>query len=109
MDAISFAQRTRDFLCTLFGSKLVLQLRLEIADLKVERDYFRGRVERLEMARDLSEQQKRVAAVPRKEHDLSPVGGRKTWPQIQREHREKVREALKAEQESKSKEKQTLQ
>ena len=84
---MKYAQIIRDFLSTLFGSKLVIQLRHEIAELKEERNYFRGRCERLEMARESAQQ--RVAAVPRPSRDQTPMG-RKLWPQLMKERREKI-------------------
>lgn len=43
------AQSIRDFLRTLFTGRYVRSLEEHIAELKQERDYFRGRSERLEL------------------------------------------------------------
>lgn len=99
MDALTFAQRTREVLSTLFGSKLLVQLRADLEEARRERDYFRGRCERLELARDAAPQ--RPLIIQRPEHNLSPVGGHKSWKQVQREHTAKIQERLKAEEEAK--------
>lgn len=103
MDALTFATRTREVLSTLFGSKIVAQLRADLEEARRERDYFRGRCERLELARETDK--KPIVIAPRPQRDMSPVGGHKTWKQVQQEHREKIQqqvaEAEKAKQEAK--------
>lgn len=90
MDALTFAHRTREVLSALFGSKLLVQLRADLEEAKRERDYFRGRCERLELARE----QKPVVVAPRTPRDMSPLGGHKTWKQVQAEHREKIQQQV---------------
>ena len=78
---MKFAQAIRDFLSTLFGSKLVLQLRADLEETRKERDYFRGQFERMQLL-----------AIPRSITPLGPrirepqgatqVGTRKSWAQI---------------------------
>jgi len=92
MDALTFAHRTREFFSTLFDSKLLVQLRADLEEAKRERDYFRGRCERLELAREADK--KPVVIAPRPQRDLSPVGGHKTWKQVQAEHREKIQQQV---------------
>ena len=90
MDALTFANRTREFLSALFGSKLVVQLRAEIEEAKRERDYFRGRCERLELRQELAATPTPIAPRVHKEH--APTG-RKLWPGIVQEHRQKLAKA----------------
>lgn len=89
---MSYAQVIRDFLSTLFGSKLVLQLRADLDEAKRERDYFRGRCERLELAREA--EKKPIVMAPRPPRDMPTVGGHKSWKQVQAEHREKIQQQV---------------
>ena len=84
------AKRIRDFFETLFPDKLVLQLRAELNETRHERDYFKGRAERLE----LQLLQPRIAARTAEAATPSPGtrltgthGGRKLWPQVVAERR----------------------
>lgn len=87
------AKRVRDFFETLFPNKLVLELRAELNETRHERDYFKGRAERLELlltqprvaARDLS-----GLAEPPRAHSTGTVGGRKTWQQIVSDRRKEL-------------------
>lgn len=92
MDAVTFALRTREVLSALFGSKIVAQLRADLEEAKRERDYFRGRCERLELARDA--EKKPVVVAPRPPRDMPTVGGHKSWKQVQAEHREKIQQQV---------------
>ena len=75
-----------------FTSKLVLQLRADLDEARHERDYFRGKVDRLEMVlMRLPEPAPMRKAVPA---NVEPVG-RKSWAQVQEEWLEKQREELK--------------
>jgi hypothetical protein len=76
-----------------FTSKLVLQLRADLEEARHERDYFRGKVDRLEMVlMRLPEPVSRPRTVPA---NVEPVG-RKSWAQVQEEWLEKQQEALKS-------------
>lgn len=101
---MKYAQLIRDFLSALFGSKLVVELRHELSERTQERDYFRGRLERIELAQQMA-REKPVMVVPREKRDMSPVAGHKSWRQIQREHTQKTVAALQEEEERKAKEK----
>ena len=87
MDLIEFATKTREFLSALFGSKLVVQLRAEIEEVKRERDYFRGRCERLELKQEIAATP--VVVAPRIHREHAP-SGRKLWPAIVKERRERL-------------------
>lgn len=91
MDLIEFATKTREFLSALFGSKLVVQLRAEIEEAKRERDYFRGRCERLELKQEAAAEKAAtpVVVAPRIHREHAP-SGRKLWPAIVKERREKL-------------------
>lgn len=92
MDFVSFAQRTRGFFSALFGSSLLVQLRADLDEARRERDYFRGRCERLELAREA--EKKPVVVAPRPPRDMPTVGGHKSWKQVQAEHREKIQQQV---------------
>ena len=91
-------QRIREIIDTLFISRLTLQLREDLAELRDDRDYFKGRCERLELM--LLEAQRPMPRVQ------TPIGvapmGRKTWSQIQAEAYQKIAEEEKAEKEKKN-------
>jgi hypothetical protein len=91
------AKRIRDFFETLFPDKLVLQLRADLDETRKQRDYFKGRAERLELLltqprvanRDLSDPVVAGQRRPTQTH----AGGRKLWPQIVAERRQQLAEA----------------
>ena len=97
------ARRIRDFFETLFPNKLVLQLRDELNETRHERDYFKGRAERLELLltqprvanRDLAPGPQAGSPTTPRAHPV--VGGRKTWATLVAERRkelnDKAREA----------------
>lgn len=69
-----------------FTSKIVIQLRADLQEARHERDYFRGKVDRLEMVlMHLPEPVARPRALPA---NVEPVG-RKSWAQIQQDWQEK--------------------
>ena len=88
------AKRIRDFFETLFPNKLVLELRAELNEIRHERDYFKGRAERLELLLT----QPRVAnreitgssAPDPRTHTSGTVGGRKTWQQVISDRRKEL-------------------
>ena len=88
------AKRIRDFFETLFPNKLVLELRAELNEIRHERDYFKGRAERLELLLT----QPRVAnreitgssAPHPPTHISGTVGGRKTWQQVISDRRKEL-------------------
>ena len=98
----TLARRIRDFFETLFPDKLVLQLRDELNETRHERDYFKGRAERLELLLTQPRVANRDLSAPagpgeRPVHPLH-VGGRKTWAQLVKERRvELADKAAKAE------------
>lgn len=91
--ALSIAQRIRSFLHELFASRYSGELEREIEDLKRERDYFRGRAERLELRLMPSQS---PAVIP---SNFRPVG-RKTFAQVQEEHARKLQEEANQEKEN---------
>jgi hypothetical protein len=91
---MKYAQWIRDFLSTLFGSKLVVELRAEVAEARRERDYFRGQLERA----NLITHPQRPTIAPRPDWrqtdpaGVTVVGGRKTWAMIQAENTQRIAE-----------------
>jgi hypothetical protein len=93
---MKYAQWIRDFLSTLFGSKLVVELRAELAEARRERDYFRGQLERANL---IAYPQRPTAATRPDWRQTDPagataVGGRKTWSMIQAENTKKIAQEL---------------
>ena len=93
------AKRIRDFFEVLFPNKLVLQLRADLNEIRHERDYFKGRAERLELLltqprianRDIST----VGTEQPRVHPSGTVGGRKTWQQVISDRRKELAEVAK--------------
>lgn len=79
------AQRIREFFSVLFGSRRIEDLKDALAKTEKERDYFRGRADRLELM---------LLGTPRLGAERRPVSvtrettpiGRKFWPQVQAEY-----------------------
>lgn len=88
---MTWPERIRGAIIALFGSRLVLQLRAEIEDLKTQRDYFRTRAERLEL---ISLAPKTREQTPAIRPDVAVITGRKTWKQIQEDHAEQHRREM---------------
>lgn len=88
------AVRIRQFFETLFTGRLVLQLRADLDEARSQRDYFKGRAERLELLltqprvanRDLST----AAGTEQRPAHSAVVGGRKTWQQIIADRRKEL-------------------
>jgi hypothetical protein len=89
------AQSIREFIDTLFISRLTLQLREDLAELRADRDYFKGRAERLELMLLEAQRPVRFNTAP----PGTPLVGRKSWSQIQAEAYQKIAEEEKAEKE----------
>lgn len=89
---MTWPERIRAAIISLFGSRLVVELRAEIEDLKTQRDYFRTRAERLELI--VLAPKMKEPVVPRIEAQV--VTGRKTWKQIQEEHAEQHKREMEA-------------
>jgi hypothetical protein len=87
---MKYAQAIRDFLSTLFGSKLVLQLRADLDERTRERDYFRGQFERMQLMA-IPRSAPVVPRQPRPE-GATQVGARKSWAQIVAENTQKQNE-----------------
>jgi hypothetical protein len=102
MNAVGFAQRIREFLNTLFGSKLVVQLRADLEEAKRERDYFRGRLELAELRAAPQRTPVKTAGRPADWRTDKPLGAvevkgtRKSWAQIQAENTERIRTEIAA-------------
>lgn len=91
---MTWPERIRGAIRTLLGSELVVELRREIEELKLQRDYFKARSDRLElvlMAPKLREQPPGAPPL-----GTQMVSGRKTWKQIQEEHQEQHKRELEA-------------
>ena len=100
---LPLARRIREFLETLFTSKLVVQLHADLDEARKQRDYFKGRAERLELLltqprvanRDLAPGPQAGSPTTPRAHPV--VGGRKTWATLVAERRkelnDKAREA----------------
>jgi hypothetical protein len=87
---MKYAQAIRDFLSTLFGSKLVLQLRADLDERTRERDYFRGQFERMQLMA-IPRSAPVVPRQPRPE-GATQVGARKSWAQIVAENTQEQNE-----------------
>lgn len=92
------AQNIRDSFSVLFGSRRIEDLKAELAEARKERDYFRGRADRLELMLLSPLVQKPIG--PRAALDPRPIG-RKPWIQVQAEELQKQEDAFKKEQEAK--------
>ena len=94
------ARRIRDFVETLFPNKLVLQLRADLDETRTQRDYFKGRAERLELLLTQPRLANRDLDAPgstpqRVAHPSGTVGGRKTWQQVISDRRKALADAAK--------------
>jgi hypothetical protein len=81
-DQTMTATAIRQFLHSLFQSQYSHSLELQIQDLKQEREYFKGRAERLEMMILNRFQPQPIRIV---QPEGIPTGGRKTMAQLQQE------------------------
>ena len=95
---MNFAKQFREAISVLFGSRRIEDLKDQIEDLKLQRDQANGRASRLELM--LLTPREPKLTIPRKGVPL-PVGGRKTWIQVQAEDMERQRKE--AEQEAAAK------
>lgn len=95
-EPLTVAACIRDFIETLFSSRLVVQLRHDLDEARSQRDYFKGRAERLELQllqpRIAARQADANPAEPRA-HPTGTVGGRKTWQQLIKERRAQLAQA----------------
>ena len=78
-DWTPYSVRIRAWLRGLFATRYSMQLEADLAEMKRERDYFKGRAERLELM--LMPNRNPIAAV---KPELHPA--RKTWAQVQEDH-----------------------
>ena len=92
---MKWAQAIRDFFSILFQSKLVVELRREIEDIKTERDYFRGQFERMQL---IANPPRIVSTQPRTAAPAGATrpGGRKTFAQLQAENTQRIRDEIAA-------------
>jgi len=81
-DEVSLAKRIRTNLEVLFGSRRIEQLAKQLDEALAERDYFRGKVDRLE--EKLYGLAMQPHSGPTRPIDPTPAG-RKTWAQVQLE------------------------
>lgn len=88
------AQSIRDAIETIFTGRLVLQLRADLEEARAQRDYFKGRAERLELQllQPRSAARQAEANDPPRTHNSRVVGGRKTWGQLVAECRKDLAE-----------------
>jgi hypothetical protein len=87
---VKYAIAIREFFSALFGSKMVVQLRADLEEARRERDYFRGRNERLELMllpNRVTPQTQRSDWRQQNPGGATLVGGRKSWAMIERENR----------------------
>jgi hypothetical protein len=87
---VKYAHAIREFFAALFGSKLMVQLRADLEEARRERDYFRGRNERLELMllpNKVTPQTQRADWRTTNPGGATLVGGRKSWAMIERENR----------------------
>ena len=92
-EPLTLAASIREFIETLFSSRLVIQLRHDLDEARSQRDYFKGRAERLE----LQLLQPRIAArqadansAELRTHPTGTLGGRKTWQQVVADRRKEL-------------------
>ena len=92
-EPLTVAACIRDFIETLFSSRLAVQLRHDLDEARSQRDYFKGRAERLELQllqpRIAARQADANPAEPRA-HPTGTIGGRKTWQQIVSDRRKEL-------------------
>lgn len=88
-----YSVRLRQFLHGLFGSRYVMQLEQDVAEVKRERDYFKGRAERLELM--LLPNHNPIARQAVQTKLQAPM--RKTWAQIEAENAKELAETAKKE------------
>jgi hypothetical protein len=85
------AQAVRDFFRQLFGSRYIAQLELDLIAMRQEREYFKGRAERLEMML----MERRYPQPAPLAHPTVPLEGRKTLAQLQKELTEREESEMK--------------
>ena len=90
------ADRIRAFIDSLLPNRVVLLLRAELAEARKERDYFRGRCERLELMLVPNP----APRIVRQPAGTQPVG-RKTWAQVQAENADRITKEIEAEKQKK--------
>jgi hypothetical protein len=101
---VKYAIAIREFFAALFGSKLLVQLRADLEEARRERDYFRGRNERLELMllpQRTTPQTTRADWRTNNPGGVTLTGGRKSWAMIERENRIQQEAEAKAEAEAK--------
>jgi hypothetical protein len=97
---MKYAIAIREFFAALFGSKLVVQLRTDLEEARRERDYFRGRNERLELMilpQRTTPQTKRTDWRRDNPGGVTQVGGRKSWAMIEHENTLRINAEIAAE------------
>jgi len=94
---MNFADRIRSFFDSLLPRRAVLLLSAELAEARKERDYFRGRCERLELMLVPSP----APRIVRPTGTQVPIG-RKTWVQVQVENADRIAKEIEAEQQKKA-------
>lgn len=83
------AQDIRDWFDTLFTGRLVKQLRDDLTEARHERDFFKGRAERLEL---MLWEAKRIQPIAARAPANLKAVGHKSWEQVQQEFLDKQRE-----------------
>ena len=83
---MKYAQLIREFLRSLFGSRFIFELQQEILELRKEREYFRGRAERLELM--LLPNRNPLQAVQTRAKPLPRTGGSVSAMEAMRIHME---------------------
>jgi hypothetical protein len=89
------AQSIRDFFRQLFGSRYIAQLELDLIAMRQEREYFKGRAERLEMML-MQRVAPRIQAGESITSEHIPQNTRKTLAQLQKELTEREESEMKA-------------
>lgn len=93
------AVRVREFLRALFGSRYIAQLETDLIAMRQEREYFKGRAERLEMIL-LGRPMRAVPMLEERPRDMAPEKRRRTLDELQKEltERELAEEAARRKQ-----------
>lgn len=93
MDGFVTAQAIRDWFDTLLTGRLVKQLRDDLTEARHERDFFKGRAERLEL---MLWEAKRIQPIAARAPANLKAVGRKSWEEVQQEFVETQRKEAEA-------------
>jgi hypothetical protein len=85
-EIVPYSARIRDWLRSLFATRYSMQLEADLAEARRERDYFKGRAERLELMLLPGRNPVTVRAAVQPLQNM----GRKNWAQIEQENAKRM-------------------